>query len=107
MTAGIKLEIGKSYVCHQLPGTYFVGTVVAEIRDDLQGVTYAFDDYSWVQEMGRMSAFAMAVQSDTFANNVRIEYDGEEQPPRLVPACFIANARVLPSAVKHNVPLDT
>lgn len=105
MTAGIILKEGKSYVCHQLPGTYFVGTVVGIEECPLRGVTYEFADYSWVQEMGRMSTFADAVQTDNFSSQVRIEYDGEGSPPRPIPACFIANARVLPNAVKHNVPM--
>ena len=104
MTAGIILEVGKTYVCHQLPGTYFIGTVTGLKEDALTGRTFEFSDYSWVQEMGRMGAFADAVQADTFSSAVRIEYDGENSLPRLVPACFIANARPLPKAVKRNVP---
>lgn len=104
MTAGIILKENQTYVCHQLPGTYFVGTVCGWEDHPMLGRTYMFQDYSWVQEMGRMSEFAMAVQADRFSDAVRIEYDGEDSPPRAVPACFIANARPLPRPVKHNVP---
>lgn len=104
MTAGIILDVEKTYVCHQLPGTYFVGTVVGWTDDPLLGRTYQFADYAWVQEQGRMSAFAACVQTGRFGSDVRIEYDGVGSPPRLIPACFIANARALPHPVKQNVP---